>query len=108
MLHTGNFEIGIPKEFLRADGFFTLQTALYDFKYKVTVQYHTDAKGNDFTIDAVNCGFLVAKSINWRDSKLEDYFISAAKNNWESLSNTRTPNEHCHPVMAGILNSFLV
>jgi len=88
MLHTFNFEIAIPKEFLRSDGFFTKQTSFYDYKYKVTVQYSTDAIGSKFDIDTISCGALVVRCINW-SLELEDYFLSAAKNNWESLNDTK-------------------
>lgn len=81
MIHTGHFEIAIPKEFLKES---TPERDKRDFFFKVTAQYSCYTGGHRLTIDRVTIGFTAAKFIQWDNPELEKYLLSAAANNHTS------------------------
>jgi len=105
MIQTHNFEIAIPKEYLKTDGFFNVQTQSNDFRFKVTVHYQCEANGDRMEIYRQSTNFLATRYINW-DLKLEEYFLEAAKNNWENLHQPKQ-NDNAHPVFTDILNNII-
>ena len=86
MLHTSNFEIAIPKEFLKGD---TPNRDKWDFVFKVNVGYSCNPNGTDFQIYSAQAEYHAIKYINWEMPSLERYFLDAAQNNFENkLSNS--------------------
>ena len=101
MTHTKNFEIAIPKEFLKSN--IPYNEEMLDFFFKVNVNYTCDAKGDKMEIYHVSCGFTTVKFIAWDMPLLERYFLDAAHNNWESQFK---PASNLHPVFEDIFNSI--
>ena len=81
MIHTNNFEIAIPKDFLKGD---TPNRDKWDFVFKVNVWYSSQPNGKEMQIDQVQSNFHAAKYIKWDAPLLERYFLDAAHNNFET------------------------
>lgn len=75
------FEIALPKEFIKRT---VPKWEEYDFKWKVTVHYSCNPKGEDITIDSIECGYTIIKFIEWGSVELERYLLDAALHNFDN------------------------